>query len=251
MEIEGTLKQIGLTSSEVKVYLALLKIGLATKGPLVDKAKIAPSKIYNVLDKLADKGLVSMIIRNNVKNYSAAPLERIKDYLKEKKNELENEEKVINSLLPVLARFQSRTEETTAEVFKGWRGMETAYSTVLNTMKAGETAYILGASTGMNIERTKSFFFKYSKIAKDKKINVKVIFNENARQYVKEMEDEAKITFNKRFLSKETKTEIAVSKNAIGIVILKEEPIVVLIRDKETANSFITYFEELWKIAKR
>jgi len=31
----------------------------------------------------------------------------------------------------------------------------------------------------------------------------------------------------------------------------KEEPIVILIQDKETSESFITYFTELWEIAKK
>ena len=32
---------------------------------------------------------------------------------------------------------------------------------------------------------------------------------------------------------------------------LKEEPLVILIKDEETAASFIAYFKELWNIAKK
>ena len=83
------LEEIGLTKSEIKVYLALLEIGSSSKGPLVKKANITSSKIYEVTDKLIEKGLVSYIIKNNVKYFSAAPPSRIKDYIEEKREKIE------------------------------------------------------------------------------------------------------------------------------------------------------------------
>ena len=80
---------------------------------------------------------------------------------------------------------------------------------------------------------------------------MKVIFNETARKYAATLESEAKITLDKKFLFKTTPVEVAVANDMTAIVMLKTEPLVILIHDKETAESFITYFEELWKIAKR
>ncbi|MBI2665760.1 hypothetical protein HYX12_04015 [Candidatus Woesearchaeota archaeon] len=45
------LRNIGLTDSEIKVYLALLELGSSTKGPIVDKSRVASSKIYELLEK--------------------------------------------------------------------------------------------------------------------------------------------------------------------------------------------------------
>lgn len=50
------LEELGLTKSEIKVYLALLELGQSTTGPVVDKAEIASSKIYEILEKLVNKG---------------------------------------------------------------------------------------------------------------------------------------------------------------------------------------------------
>jgi len=251
MEIEQSLKGIGLTGSEAKVYLALIKLGFSSKSNIIKEAKIAPSKIYNILDKLMDKGLTSLIIKNNVKYYTAAPVSRIKDYFEIKKIKIEQEEKIINQILPNLENLQKENKEkTSAEIFIGWKGMETVYSDVLDTLKKGEYAYILGASTGVNEKKTKRFFIKYAIKAKLKGIKIRIIFNEDARQYAKEMEKEGKIAFNKKFLFKTTPVEVAIVKNLTAIVMLKEEPLIILIHDKETSDSFITYFNELWKIAK-
>ena len=87
MNIDESLQSLGLTNSEIKVYLALLELGISSKGKILEKAKIAPSKIYIVLNKLIDKGLVSLIIKNNIRHYQAAPVSRISDYLNLKKEE--------------------------------------------------------------------------------------------------------------------------------------------------------------------
>jgi sugar-specific transcriptional regulator TrmB len=250
MDINHSLKEIGLTNSEAKVYLALLKVGLSSKSRIITHARIASSKIYEVLDKLMDKGLVSMIIKNNVRNYEAAPVERIKDFIREKKEKLQKEEEIISNIIPLLTNLKEEGHQTTAEIFRGWKGIENVYSTLIDRMRTGEEAYILGASKGTDSERTKNFFLKYARITQAKKISTKIIFNEDSRSYINEMERELKIRFNKRFLQKNTCVEIAIANENIGIIILKEDPIVILIKDKETAESFVVYFKELWNVSK-
>lgn len=249
---EEILRKIGLTSSEAKVYLALLRIGeFSSKGKILEEAKIASSKIYEVLNKLIEKGMASTLIKNNVAYFAAASPLRIKDYLQEKKKQILEQEKILEGILPKLQEsYKSLRDRTTAEIFFGWRGMETVYSTILNQMKKNQEVNILGASQGLDKEKTKRFFSIYSSKARLKGVKVRIIFNENSRAYIKEMEKELKIKFNKKFLFKTTSVEIAFTNNVTAIVILKEEPIVILIHDKETSESFSSYFKELWKIAK-
>jgi len=251
MNIDESLQSLGLTNSEIKVYLALLELGISSKGKILEKAKIAPSKIYIVLNKLIDKGLVSLIIKNNIRHYQAAPVSRISDYLNLKKEEFEKQEQNIKDLMPKLENLQkSIRNKTTAEIFYGWKGMETVYSS-LYSEAVKDDAYILGASKGDNLEKTKLFYQKWSFRARLKNIKLKIIFNENDRDYVKSLEKELKIKYNKRFLQKTTPVEFLITKNTSAIIMLKEEPLVILIKDEETAASFIAYFKELWNIAKK
>jgi len=157
------LQRLGLTDSEAKVYLALLKLGeFTSKGPILKQAKIAPSKVYHVLDKLIAKGLVSTIIKNNVKHFAAAPPARLKGYLRTKKQALQEEEQTATELLPRLdSLYKSFREKTTGEIFIGWQGMETVYSTFVTLVKKGDPWYVLGASGGVNQEKTTRFFNKY------------------------------------------------------------------------------------------
>src|SRR3989344_459723 len=123
------LQEIGLTDSEIKVYLALLELGSSKKGPIVKKSGITSSKVYEVVDKLIKKGMASYVTKDGVRYFNAAPPSRIKDYLNEKEAQLKEQEIELNEILPSLELKQKLAERgTEAEIYRGWKGMQTAYN---------------------------------------------------------------------------------------------------------------------------
>ncbi|MBW2999828.1 hypothetical protein KY339_04085, partial [Candidatus Woesearchaeota archaeon] len=96
------LEEIGLTKSEINVYLALLELGSSTTGKIVDKSNASSSKIYEILDKLIQKGLASFIIKGGVKYFEAAPPERIMDYMEDKTAKLNQQKQNLKKILPEL-----------------------------------------------------------------------------------------------------------------------------------------------------
>ena len=61
MELEY-LRKIGLTSGEIKVYSAVLEIGASSLNKIHEKTGIERRNIYDILNKLIEKGLVSYVI---------------------------------------------------------------------------------------------------------------------------------------------------------------------------------------------
>ena len=55
------LEELGLTSGEVKVYLALLELGPSSAGEIIEKSRLQNSVIHFCLNRLKEKGLVSYI----------------------------------------------------------------------------------------------------------------------------------------------------------------------------------------------
>ena len=252
MKEKEFLKRIGLTDSESKVYLALLKIGAYTsKGPLLDKARIAPSKIYHVLKKLIDKGLVTQIVRNGVKHFVAAPPTQIQNYIKVKKAALDEEARVAKEILPRFEKLVARHQHAThAQVFLGWNGLDTAYTKILASAKRGAKYFVIGASKGVNEQQARAFYLKHGRVAREKKLDMRFIVNENSRVYFDRYEKITGVVHPKRYLKSTAPVETAVMKDVVMIVMHKQEPLAVLIHDKETAKAFLTYFKELWKAAK-
>ena len=67
--LEKELMGIGLTQREVKVYLALLKLGESTTGKIIQESGISSGKIYEILEKLIGKGLASYTIKEKTKYF--------------------------------------------------------------------------------------------------------------------------------------------------------------------------------------
>ena len=97
---EELLKQIGLTENEAKVYEALIKIGNSTSSKIVSTAKISGGKIYETLDKLHQKGLISTSIINGVKHFQATKPESIMNFIDEQKKELLQKEEQFKKIIP-------------------------------------------------------------------------------------------------------------------------------------------------------
>ena len=121
------LEELGLTPGEIKVYLALTKLGETTTGPLVDESHVSVSKVYQILDRLSRKGLSSHIVKKGIKYFKSADPNRLLDYLKEKERNLEKQEINLKEIIPQLAEIKGTaiTEET-AQVYDGLKGIQTA-----------------------------------------------------------------------------------------------------------------------------
>jgi len=251
MEIEKILEDIGLTKNEIKIYFALLELGSTTTGNIIKKTGIHTSKVYDGLERLIDKGLVSYVIIADTKHFKAVNPNRIIDFLEEKKNIIDNQEREIKRILPELKLKQvSSIEETEAEIFRGWKGMETVYRMMRETLKRGDINYVFGASKGEDEEQIRIFFTKHLKLLAKKGIKQEIIYNEEARGNIPENLKHPKL-FKVKHLKNTTPAEINIWSDKVMIVLLTKKPTVILISNKKVTDSFKQYFNVMWKVAKR
>ena len=108
------LENIGLTEGEIKVYLALIKLGPSTSGPITDSSGVSRSKVYNILERLMQKALVSFIIKQKTRYYQAEDPTKIRSYLNKKQHEFELQKAEVDKLIPEL-QLQKQLEKTKSE----------------------------------------------------------------------------------------------------------------------------------------
>ncbi|MFC1697178.1 TrmB family transcriptional regulator [Nanoarchaeota archaeon] len=246
------LKNIGLTEGEIKVYEALLVLGESTKTKLVKEAGIAPSNLYDIANRLIEKGIISKVVKNGVAHFSPVNPKHILDFLDEKEKEIEDERNIVNSILPtLLARFQESKEKVNVEVFQGWNGMKTVFDDLIEQCKKGDKNYVFGASKGESDKKGDIFFLKYSRMREKKGIFTKIIFNHDMKERKERINFflQSKM-YDVKFLQQTTPTEIMVYKDVTAIIILTKEPLVIRITGKEASYSFKQYFNSIWDIAK-
>lgn len=250
MDVTVILREIGLTQNEIRIYLELLKLGTTTTGSIIKKTGIHGSKVYAGLERLAEKGLVSYSITSNTKHFKAVDPERLIDFLEEKKKKISDQEKEIRNILPELKKRMFAIEgETQAEVFSGWKGMETVFNDGIREMGGGDTWFVLGAYAGEDKERTDRFIQKVIMKCEEKKMRWKVIYNESARDTFK-YEQASPITTN-RFIDQDTPATINIYKDVVFIALWISQPVAFRVRNKKVADSFKEYFKQIWELAHK
>jgi HTH-type transcriptional regulator, sugar sensing transcriptional regulator len=246
------LKKIGLTEGEIKVYEALLELGESTKTGLAKKSGVAPSNIYDITNRLIEKGIISKVSKNGVAHFSAANPRHILDFINQKESELDKERNIVGSLLPtLLAQFEKTESSVNVEVFQGWVGLKTVFEDLLQECAKGDHNFVFGASSGEDSNQADRFFSKYTKKRSDKGIVTNIIFNEMLRKRKSRIDFFQKSKKCKvRFLAQTTPSEILLYKNKTCIIILTKEPLVVRITGNEVFTSFKQYFDIMWALAK-
>ena len=102
------LEDIGLTKTEIKIYLSLLKLGQSTTTGIIREAGIHSSKVYICLDRLIEKGLVSYAIKSNKKHFLASTPESLRNLLKDKEEKIAKQGERIERLIPELEAIKNQ-----------------------------------------------------------------------------------------------------------------------------------------------
>ena len=249
---EDRLYSMGLNRSEVKVYLKLLELGSSTTGPIMDNAKVSSSKIYGVLQRLIEKGLVSFIIKSKTRYYHASSPEALLDYVHEKENEVENQKEYIKKIIPELKLKQKLLEnKQEAQIYIGWKGIMNAFNFMLEDLDKGDD-YVSFAQTPHEeaSKAVKLFFIQYQKKRENKKLNVKIIADKSQKNIFNSEPYSKFKNFSIKYVEN-CPPGIVISKNNIFISTFEIFPVGIVITSKEITDSFIKYFYNEWKKASK
>ena len=236
---ESILTKAGFVKNEAKVYLALLKLGNAPVTQISRESKVERTLVYGVLNKLLEKGLVSSVTKINKKFFEPADPEKILATMREK-------EKIIENALPELKNLYNTTEKQEVHNFKGKEGAKTILETLL---KENTKDWMIFGTTGKPAENLSYYFPQFHRKRIEKNILFKAIYSEDSIKRVKEIK-KLKLTQIK-ILPKEymTPTHISIVGEKVGIILWSENPLGILIENKEIAESFKNYFKLLWNLA--
>lgn len=245
------LEDLGLTKGEIKVYLALIGLGEVTSGPIVEQSGVSVSKVYQILNRLAKKGLASHIVKGKTKYFKAADPNRLLDYLVEKEEKLKDEKEELKKFIPFLETKQkSLLTAETAQVFEGLRGIQTARERTLKIMKPGDQMWLIGIAK-TPYERLTPYFREYHKRRYEKGIKCKYLYNEYSRKPYGEISATYPLS-EVRYMPKGVITHswMEIYADTVTIGLHSKKSFSVVIQNQEVADSFMEYAKLLWRISK-
>jgi len=244
------LKELGLTDSEIKVYLALLNQGDATRGDIVTKSQIAGSKVYEILEKLQNKGLVAIYNRNNVKHFKPTHPKQILAYVEEKKRHLADVESQVKAALPLLLdSYNSSKAEQEVELLLGLKGLDIMFREQIDILNKGDVCYVIGGTKGTDEPEVIAFFQKIHAMREAKGIKTKMLYNIRQKEMVSQSYGGYKGTAV-RFIQHISPVAINIYNDRTVIIIFGKHISAVHIKSEEVSKSFMEYFNLLWISSK-
>lgn len=246
------LRNIGLTDGEIRVYLSLIELGPSTSGPITDKSKVSSSKIYNILERLMQKGLVSYIIKERTRYYQAEDPIKIKEYVINKEGEIKKQKGEIDKLIPSL-QLQRKLEKNKSEVqvYKGFRGVQTITEHIYSKLNRGDTWYNIGVPSHQE-EKYHDYWHKDHLKRIKAGIKCKMLFNpKTPRETLKQRNHYKDCDARYMPIPVETPSWILIYKSTTVIILPGNEPMAIEINNTEIADSFMQYFDAFWKLSKK
>ena len=242
------LEDAGMSEKEIKVYLELLKIGTGKAGILAKKTELNRTTVYDILEGLLQKGVISKYRKGAQTVFSAANPELLINYLENEKQEAiakaDKDKKRIESLMPQFISLQDiAPNRPKVQFFEGEKGMREAYEDTL-TSREPILAY---ANVQTMHEALPNFFPQYYKRRAAKKIYIRAICPENElsrKRHEKDKEEMREI----RFLPNAEMSfspEVNIFNNKMLIASWKEK-MAIIIESKELVDLERLKFELIW-----
>ena len=274
------LRQLGLSSGEARVYISLLGLYAPSKvGLIVRESHVSYSKVYDVLERLIEKGLVSHVMINNIKYFTAVEPYRLFDYIQRKEAEIKEQRLIVERIMPELTDLIERdikkatsvAKKRQAEIFTGGRGLRTAYEILLegydnnrvsstNSTEV-KSSYTITRHKKSNLLRyfypyddyhpiASPFYSRLYKFQKSKKNIEERGLGTIAFKESKHFKVQVPKSVNMRFVKFPLPGTRDIFKDKVLVVSWQSRPTGILITSDEIADHFKRYFDSLWVISQ-
>lgn len=232
------LKILGLTDGEVKVYTAILNLGISTINKVHEKTGLERRGIYDIINKLIRKGLVTYTIEKGKRTFQCAPPSKLRSKLNEKKAELKKFEDALPDIEKV---YKSSKPNIGLEVFRGKEGIKSVLEDMLNYKK---NYFIGGGFYLMNL--LPHYWPQYNKRRIKKGVKRYSLIKHELKGKQKPDEE---LLFVK-YLPEEmggSPAVIFVYGDKVVNVLWSGDFFAFMVESKEIAASYKKYFQYLWK----
>jgi len=239
-----------LTEGESKAYKTLVKIGESSIGNIIKFSKVSHSKIYDILRRLTEKGLVSSITKNGKQYFSAADPRTLQTLIEEKELIIQKEKEILKIIIPqLLAEKNSKKTENILTAFEGINGVKHLLEESLIETKKGEEILILGTPKKI-VEYAGGYLKDWQKRRIEKGIMCKIIADPGTPPWDEKWWKESK----KRNISKlkvfssVSPAYLLITNKSVTTIYFANTIFGFKVSHKEIAEKYKLFFEDIWKV---
>jgi len=245
-ELKTGLGALGLSKNESSVYLSLLSKGLSQAGPLVKETRLHRMLVYEALNRLADMGLVTIVHKKNIRIFHASD----PTVLTHRMHELAN---LSQAVVHALHSLQKRSDVVSVRTLIGREGFITNLQEVVESAarQKDNTLYIIGGARDSDFyDAIGDWYDDYINLLKKHRVQKRLLAPTSFSDIFKKKFVQEKGTELRTLphgLSSPTYTRI--TEEMVTIELYYPSIVIIQIRNKAVAQSYIDSFELLWKQA--
>lgn len=250
MKIESNvykkLEQLGLSSKEALVYVALLELGDITgSGKVIARTGLHGQFVYDALSSLEEVGLVRVVTLRGRKKFGANPPSGLTALIKRKQKLAEDVEQELLSALG-----QEHTQDF--QVFQGREAFVANEFAELSKSKGDETWRIIGGSGDIFMELLGDELEHYDASRKKKQISILYLSTEPDKDTLPEAvahRPDFKVRSIKGYTKNNTNTLIRPS--SVSINSFSDPVLAYYLYNQATASGYQNFFDALWNLADK
>lgn len=244
------LRQLGLTSSEAKIYMAMLGLGKTNISDIAAATAINRRNVYDALSTLIDKGLAFQFMGERTGYYAAVEPQKLLELI-------QSREVALSAILPELQKeYASPRPNERAVIYKGIEGFKSYLEDIL---AVGQDVFCLGAKGGWGYAGLGDFADWYEQERIRKKIKVYNLFDQEMRPIVTKRKPMYNMLAECRFLPEQYSTNSAADVFGTTLVTftglapekINDEATLFVLSSKEITDSFRRWFMLMWEHSEK
>ena len=237
-----------LTIGESKVYKSLVELGESSIGNILKESGVSHSKVYDILKRLAKKGLVSSINKNGKQFFAPADPKRLSELIKDKEKEIRENKINMNSIITKLNIIKETTQpKSIMSSFEGMKGMKTVLESILKKTRKNQEILILGTPKIMG-EQSGGYLKDWQKRRIEKGIICKILTDRNSTSWGDiwwKKSKKQKKTFTKKSNSN-SPSYFVITKDSVTTIHFSKTILTVSVEHQEIATRYVDFFNMLW-----
>lgn len=240
--MENALFDAGFSKNETKVYLTLLRLGSSTAGVTASKCDVHRTNVYDALDRLAEKGLVTYVYKGNKKFFEAVEPSRIEELLKERLTRFQH------SLPSLLLDYRLSKTKDRVHIYEGLAGIKAITD---NILKEGKPVDTFGVPRDTP-ERMKTILPLFHKKRIEKKMFMRHLYDANAQERIAYINSlpYSEATYLPQDIE-ESPATTTIYGNKVTFFIWSTPQLSILIESERMADRYRKFFAVLWDMAVR
>lgn len=236
--MEEELCSLGINKNDAKIFIAINELGLCTTTEIAKKTKIHRSNVYDGVQSLIDKGLISYILKGTTKYFQSNKPQSILDMLKEK-------EEIAKAIIPRIELLQNMGNELSQVSMQ--EGLTAAKRALDGFLDRDNTKILIMGVPSDASKLLGPFLPGFHRRRIEQKIVMKHIYNTDVNERIKILSKmpytEARVLPSKYDIP----LSIIIADDEVVLIKWDKNAVVITLKNESIVEAYTTYFNYMWK----